>query len=306
MPKEWISPLIFGEVLFDVFPGGEEVLGGAPFNVAWNLCGLGVDALLVSRVGKDARGDRVLEAMRSWGMDTRGVQVDPDHPTGIVEVSLEDGQPQFMIVRDQAYDFVDPAVAGSLVAEREASLLYHGTLASRSPVSRRAVEALTTSGRPRRFVDVNLRAPWWDLGAVNARVSGASWVKLNETELAAVCERSALRGEELEVAARDLRRELDLSYLVVTLGESGALLLDRDGNELSSRAPPVDVLMDTVGAGDALSAVMILGLCRGWPPGRSLKRAVEFAASVCGRRGATTSDRSLYEGYLRQWDEEDR
>ena len=35
-------PLIFGEVLYDVFPGGEEVLGGAAFNAAWNLQGLGL------------------------------------------------------------------------------------------------------------------------------------------------------------------------------------------------------------------------------------------------------------------------
>ena len=33
--------VILGEVLFDSFPGGTATLGGAPFNVAWHLQGLG-------------------------------------------------------------------------------------------------------------------------------------------------------------------------------------------------------------------------------------------------------------------------
>ena len=65
-------PLIFGEVLFDRFPDGSEVLGGAPFNVAWNLRGLGQDPLLVSRVGKDELGDRILDAMDGFGLDEIG------------------------------------------------------------------------------------------------------------------------------------------------------------------------------------------------------------------------------------------
>jgi len=37
------SPVLFGEILFDRFPDGREVLGGAPFNVAWHLRGFGLD-----------------------------------------------------------------------------------------------------------------------------------------------------------------------------------------------------------------------------------------------------------------------
>ena len=33
-------PIIFGEVLFDIFPDGNQVLGWAPFNAAWYLQGL--------------------------------------------------------------------------------------------------------------------------------------------------------------------------------------------------------------------------------------------------------------------------
>ena len=85
-------PVIFGEVLFDRFPDGSTVLGGAPFNVAWNLKALGLDPLLVSRVGRDDLGADILAAMSEWGLDTAGVQTDAGHPTGTVEVTLEDAR----------------------------------------------------------------------------------------------------------------------------------------------------------------------------------------------------------------------
>ena len=47
------QPLVFGEVLWDCFPDGQQVLGGAPFNVAWHLHAFGISPLFVSRVGQD-------------------------------------------------------------------------------------------------------------------------------------------------------------------------------------------------------------------------------------------------------------
>ena len=75
-------PILIGEVLFDCFPDGSRVLGGAPFNVAWHLQAFGLDPLLISRVGADQAGDEVLAAMESWGMDRTGVQRDEELPTG--------------------------------------------------------------------------------------------------------------------------------------------------------------------------------------------------------------------------------
>ena len=62
---------IFGEVLFDHFPDGNRVLGGAPFNVAWHLQAFGQSPRLVSRIGRDPEGRQVREAMRSLGARNR-------------------------------------------------------------------------------------------------------------------------------------------------------------------------------------------------------------------------------------------
>src|SRR5690606_31337572 len=104
-------PVIFGEVLFDVFPDGTAVLGGAAFNVAWNLRGLGLDPLFVSRVGDDERGRGVLGAMERFGMDTSAVEVDPIRPTGVVTVAFRDGEPSYEIIADQAYDRIEARAA---------------------------------------------------------------------------------------------------------------------------------------------------------------------------------------------------
>ena len=54
---------LFGEVLMDQFPDGQCVLGGAPFNVAWHLQAFGLAPQFISRVGKDAPGETIRQAM---------------------------------------------------------------------------------------------------------------------------------------------------------------------------------------------------------------------------------------------------
>ncbi len=288
-------PVIFGEVLFDRFPDGSEVLGGAPFNVAWHLQGLGARPLLVTRVGADAAGRRVLEAMARFGMDTAGVQVDPERPTGQVAVSLEGGEPRFDILPGVAYDRIEAGAALRAVeAAGPCALLYHGSLALREPPSREALETLRRATGAPRFVDVNLRPPWWERDRMAALLRGAAWIKLNRDEL------RQLGGEgEPGEAVQALRRLHGARAVILTLGAEGALLA-HEGGSLRRRAEPAEVV-DTVGAGDAFSAVAILGLLAGWPWERLLERAVGFAAAVCGLRGAVTEDRAFYEAHLRSW-----
>jgi len=281
-------PLIVGEVLFDVMPDGNRVLGGAPFNVAWHLEAFGLQPLVVTRVGADETGDRVIAAMEAWGMDMSGVQRDSLHPTGVVQVDLEDGEPTFHILPEQAYDHVDGERAARLIDGSGFSLLYHGSLFSRGEVSRAALDHLKTVSVLPVFMDVNLRDPWWTRTHVDALVGQARWVKLNQDEL------SSLAGGSDTVAAVGFREANGLASVIVTRGGEGVVVIDDEG--AFEAAPPADVeVVDTVGAGDAFSAVFILGLARNWSTELTLKRALSFAAAVCTVPGATTADRRLYE-----------
>ena len=83
------------------------------------------------------------------------------------------------------------------------------------------------------------------------------------------------------------RVEHELDAVIVTKGGRGAVVVD-DGGTLEA-TPPAEVdVVDTVGAGDAFSAVFILGLAKGWSTEATLKRALEFAAALCTVSGATT------------------
>lgn len=286
-------PLVVGEVLFDVMPDGTRVLGGAPFNVAWHLQAFGLRPLMVTRVGADESGNEVVASMEAWGMDTSGVQRDSDHPTGMVRVDLEGGEPTFHILPDQAYDYVDREHATQQTSVGGFSLLYHGSLFSRAEVSRSALDHLKhVSGLP-VFMDVNLRDPWWSRSQVDASVGRALWVKLNQDELA------SLAGGSDNAAAEDFRQVKELASVIVTRGGDGAVVIDGEG--AFEAAPPADVeVVDTVGAGDAFSAVFILGLAMSWSTELILERALSFAAAVCTIPGATTADRRLYEVFERQ------
>lgn len=285
---------VFGEVLFDIFPDGTQVLGGAPFNVAWHLQAFGCAPYFVSRVGDDPQGERIREAMRGWGMDLGGLTTDSRHPTGGVRVTLDAGEPTYEILDHCAYDYI--ALDGE--PDRPAcGLLYHGSLALRNPVSARSLERLKASGAEAIFVDVNLRNPWWSRERVLALMQDADWVKLNRDELALLAGGTGPLADQV----RRFREECRLTGLVLTLGAKGAIGLTGEG-ELIEVAPPSALrVVDAVGAGDAFASVLILGIEIGWPLATTLTRAQEFASRVVQERGATLSDWELYRPFVDAW-----
>jgi len=286
-------PVIFGEVLFDRFPDGSVVLGGAPFNVAWNLQAFGQAPLFISRVGIDALGERICESMTGWSMDTSHVQLDPSHPTGTVDVSIHDDEPSYDIVPGSAYDFMAP---GDFFALKDVALLYHGSLALRNEVTRKTLEVLVSQVSAPRFVDVNLRAPWWQRQEVLDIISGAAWVKLNDAELNLL----SAAGPAHEEQGDELLRNYELEGLILTRGSRGAELVSAD-TRISVAPERATRVVDTVGAGDAFASVMLLGLLQQWPPELMLERAQAFASAVVGLRGATTTDVDFYARFTSVW-----
>ncbi|MCF7992502.1 MAG: carbohydrate kinase [Thiohalocapsa sp.] len=288
------APLVFGEALFDCFPDGAEVLGGAPFNVAWHLQAFGAGPLFLSRVGGDQLGDRIEEAMTRRGMRTEGLQRDPVRATGTVDITLAAGEPSYDIVADRAYDHID---ASALPALPDDALLYHGTLALRNSTSADALRHIRGNNSPAVFVDVNLREPWYDAAQVHRLLNGARWVKLNADELALL----APSGDSPQARAEALLAQHELELVVGTLGAAGAFALGSDGAH-AAVAPGAEVeVIDAVGAGDGFASVLILGLLRGWPLPETLERAQTFASAIVGRRGATVDDDAFYRGFAERW-----
>ena len=123
--------LSYGEVLWDLLPEG-PVLGGALCNLACRV----QEALLVSRVGDDELGREARAQMQRLGLDTKHVQTDPAHPTGVVNITLDaQRQPGYEIVPEVAYDFI--AFNDALrEAARCVDCICYGTLSQRNACSR--------------------------------------------------------------------------------------------------------------------------------------------------------------------------
>ncbi len=282
-------------MLFDHFPDGRKVLGGAPFNVAWNLRGFGFNPFFVSAVGDDDEGESIRQRMVRWGLDTAGLQSIAGRSTGKVTVSLVDGQPKFEIVPDQAYDFITSSER-EFSADRFA-LLYHGSLVLRGQQTRKSLAQVIATNRLPRFVDVNIRRPHFDTGWLAELLWRAAWVKLNDDELASLSGIEIRTQQDVENGVAKLRTQYGEATYFVTCGAKGAYAVS--GSDVSfAAAPPPSSFRDSVGAGDAFASATIAGLLSGVPVPKILASAVAFASRICGITGATSDDQSLYRGIL--------
>lgn len=287
-------PLVFGEVLFDEFADGTARLGGAPLHVAWHLRGFGLDPLLVTRVGEDALGGLALDRMRAALLDTRAVQVDAARPTGHAVVLDPEGEgDRFDLPNEQAYDYIERDALPPLPRKRF-EILYHGSLAARSATSAAALQSLRDLEIP-TFIDVNLRAPWWERGRLEELIRGARWLKVSVAELDQL--EGRVRGQTLLARAQRVRERFALEAVIVTAGPEGAFGVTRD-DAITAAVERAAVTTDTIGAGDAVSAVLIFGIVRGWSLTATLQRAVQFASSL---PSGIPDDGSAYQRFLSLW-----
>jgi fructokinase len=302
--------LIFGETLLDDF-GARQVVGGAPFNVARNLAAFGQPQIMVTRVGQDPAGEAVRNEFTRFSMSPEGVQSDPARPTGRVHVTHGgDGQPQYEILPDQAYDHIEGVLALDALRAFSPDTIYFGTLAQRSPLSCHALAALLDASPAERFLDLNLREGWVDESIVFTSLQQAHILKVNEQELQALfswyCH--TCPGTEkmdcvvLESECRSLMHNFSLKGMLVTLGARGAMYFGAESEAVRNlHTYPPATLVDTVGAGDAFSAVFLLGRTHGWDTATTLARANEFAGAICGIAGAVPQDLGFYEPWRKAW-----
>ncbi len=289
-----IQPIIFGEVLFDCFPDGTEVLGGAPFNVAWHLQGFGLQPLFISRIGKDDEGEKIYQAMKKWGMNTDYLQYDSSRPTGTVKIQMQQEEPNYTISPYDAYGYIQDTIK---TLPGNIPLVYHGTLALWSSISRNSLNAIKQQFQIPTFVDINLRSPWWTKEIVFSLLHGSNLVKMNEDEIGMLFPEQ----ESYDYKAKALFRHLQCDRIILTRGRRGAIVFSRNNQPVSITPQSTVKIIDTVGAGDAMSAVFILGRITGWPINKTLCYAQEFASIIVEHHGAVISDHNVYTTLLSKW-----
>jgi fructokinase len=284
----------FGEILWDCLPSGRHA-GGAPFNVAAHLAQLGVSVSLLSAVGQDSLGDGILEVAKDKGVNVEFVgRARIGLPTGTVIATVDAmGNATYELVQPVAWDeiIVSPEALESVA---KAGAFIFGSLATRSPYNLDQLDRLLTVKGPLKFFDVNLRPPFADPKRIVELATRADVIKLNHDEVGQLA--SWLRTGEatpnppgnadaVAEACAALSQATNTPRICVTMAAAGAALWDR-GNLVSAPAPKI-VVKDTVGAGDAFMAGLMVGLTRGVDAKTVVETACRLGAIVASHDGAT-------------------
>lgn len=250
---------------------------------------------MMSSVGADSRGARALDILRSFGIDTTLVQETTGAPTGAVNVALSsEGKPSFSIEGPSAWDFITwPAEA--VVRLNQINAVYFGTLGQRHETSRGTLNKLLSAAKARdihRILDVNLRRPFYDDVLIKESVGACSVLKLSDEELPDVARACGiLHKDDALQTLQDIREEHRLALVAMTRGAHGAVLVSPD-EAVEHNGIPTEVL-DTVGAGDAFTAALAIGLIRGNPLERIIHIACKTASDVCAQPGAVPDPYSI-------------
>jgi len=285
-----------GEALIDFIPSAadtplEEVaafspkVGGAPCSVAAIYALLGGKSTVLTAVGKDAFGNKIMNTLRECGVDVSRTVRKSEAKTGLAFVGLDQsGERSFSFYRSPSADLLYSEADLPDTLDDCAVLHFCSVALMESPMKRahrRAIALAKASGALVSF-DVNLRFSLWeDRGALYQAVweflPMADIVKLSEEEVAFVTgETSLVRAAKMLL--------FHCRYVIVTQGEKGATLfyLDNTPEDYGMREVCVGVpetvrAIDTTGAGDAFIGTFLYFL-NAAPVPLDAMRSDDFAA----------------------------
>jgi fructokinase len=198
----------------------------------------------------------------------------------VVEVEVsEEGQPDYEIKWPASWDFIEwNNELDDLISESD--IMVYGSLAQRSPDSKRTIQRLLGRHNGTNIFDINLRPPFNDRRLITQSLERADILKLNEDEL-----RWLEPDKAEEEALKTILKKYDLEAIILTKGAEGATLF-RNNSTVSVASENVKV-KDTVGAGDAFLAGAIYGIIHNKSPEEILKFANQLGGFVASNEGAT-------------------
>lgn len=292
---------------------GETVLGkkahmlpgGKGANQAVAARRLGAEVSLIGAVGRDAFGARLLEALRTEGIDTEGVKVVPDEGSGLAFITLAERDNRIIVVPGANARLTPDDVDRQAALFRAADVVLVQLEIPLEAVEK-AVELARRSGvrvilnpAPARPLPATL------LRAVDVLTPNRLELRVvNDLPPPAVEAPEEEASAALEAGVRALLAR-GVSSVVVTLGAEGAAYAIRDAHGNPGglhRVPAVRVpVRDTTGAGDAFNGALAVALAEGRPLGEAVRMANRVAAIKVTRFGAQAGMPTRAE--LERWQE---
>jgi fructokinase len=272
----------FGEVLMDVFPTHKKI-GGAPLNVAVRLQSFGNAIAMISSVGADKKGNKIVDFIQKNNLNSEGLQVDEQLKTGNVKVSLNSkGSATYDIKFPRAWDQIQLTEKAKNIT-KEADAFVFGSLVARNEVSRNTLYELLKIANYKIF-DVNLRPPYYTIEILSYLMNQANFIKFNDEEIFEIAKDLNFESTSLEENIQFIAATTQTKSICVTKGKHGAILYYHDAFYYN-KGYHIKVV-DTVGAGDSFLASLITKLLKKESPQKALDFACAVGALVAGSEGA--------------------
>jgi D-beta-D-heptose 7-phosphate kinase/D-beta-D-heptose 1-phosphate adenosyltransferase len=297
------SILVIGDVMLDHFVIGrvdrispeapvpvvafdheEYRLGGAA-NVAHNIVALGGTAQVVGVVGADADAARLASDFDALGIGVKGLVTDPDRCTTRKLRVVTTRNQQVARIDYERDGEVSGAVEQAIIAKvRELSATADAILISdylKGAISAAVAQAAAAAARARGIpLLVDPKVPHVEY------YSGATLITPNHHEAEAITHMRIRTAEDASAAAKRIRERVACECVLITRGEHGMWLLDRDVEaELPAEAREV---ADVTGAGDTVISALALGLASGATLTDAARLANRAAGIVVGKFGPAT------------------
>lgn len=279
-----MKALAFGEILWDIIDGDPH-LGGAPLNFAAHLAQCGAKSFIISRVGTDNLGRSSLARIEELGVTTKYVQSDPSHETGTVKITLTNGQPDYLIQKEVAYDFIEYTHALERLKKSEFDLFYFGSLAQRHEKSLETLRSILQDHHFKNVLyDVNLRKESFTADILFRSLRWATILKLNTEEVPILS--SILFNEEtsLEEFSKRITDQYPVRIVIITASADGCYIYT---NQHLSHISGIKIkVADAIGAGDAFSAAFMYYYNKTKNPIEAATIANKVGAFVASQTGA--------------------
>lgn len=257
------------------------VPGGKGANQAYAVGKLGGRAVMFGAVGKDIYGKRLMENLQSVHVDVSGVQIMEDELTGQAFVSVYDSGDNSIVVAQGA----NGSLTKELIDQNIAYIDDCDYIIMQLEIPVEIVSYVKQLAQERGKKIILDPAPAVS-GLDDSFWNGISILKPNEIELGILTGKSLETDADIEEAARRLV-EKGVETVIVTLGEKGCLIVDR---EKISRFPVKKVeIVDTTAAGDSFLAALVVAMSEGKTLEESVKFAQTVSVIVVTRQGAQTS-----------------
>ncbi len=264
----------------------EEFMPGGAGNVAANIAALGGRPILISLVGEDAEGERLLSSLRDRGVDVSGVVVDGSRPTILKTRVLAGHQQVVRFDREDRAPFPHGLVDRILASVRERMAPSKGVILSdygKGMVSRRLLKSvLGWAHRQGKLVTVDPKIEHF------LSYRGVDCITPNLKEATEGIRAFPPKNDsEVDELGRRILRRLRCHSVLITRSERG-MSLYREGK------PPLHIpsqareVFDVTGAGDTVIATLSLALAAGVSLGEAARISNAAAGVVVAKLGTAT------------------